>query len=393
MQMKISVNKEQIDKGIGRAVSIIPSRTGMAALRSLWLKAEDGKIHVMSSDGDIEFHGAYQAEVGTPGLVGIQGHVALDLLRKLPSGVMTFEQPEDGKDLTITTGRKSYKLPVSNAAWFQGVKEMPTEGIALWSGDVFLNNINVTSFCIEKDADNPALSGLQILPLPGGKVRFTGLNSFIFAISTVVNEDVANILPSKRGVLIQKGHLGAIKKWLNDYAGDIELSLSSQRLFLRKIDEEETVSAPIFGDSGFPDVTNALEMSKQTPDIFLSVDRIEFMEALERLKIFSDEPSPQAILNLGPKECEIASGESNNGAGKEIIECDYNGNIERIGFSAKNILEILGHFKSDTVNFFITGQISPCAIEGNDDPGYIVIVSPLNLSSESYYTEEPPAQE
>ena len=86
--MKLTVNKEQIIEGLLKAVAIIPAKAGAQYLRSIWLKADESGLSVMSTDANIEFTGCYQAEVAEPGLIGVQGRAFVDLVRQLPSGVL-----------------------------------------------------------------------------------------------------------------------------------------------------------------------------------------------------------------------------------------------------------------------------------------------------------------
>ena len=79
--MKLTVNKEQIIEGLQKAAAIIPAKAGAAYLRSIWLKAEEGSLAVMSTDANIEFTGRYPAEVGShrrtgPGFCGFGTPVA-----------------------------------------------------------------------------------------------------------------------------------------------------------------------------------------------------------------------------------------------------------------------------------------------------------------------------
>lgn len=385
--MKVVVNKEHIEKGVVRAVSIIPAKSGISAIRSLWIKAEGDKLNIMSSDGSMEFFGSYQADIAEEGLVGIQGHVFLDLMRKLPSGVLTLEKSEDSNVLIITTGRKKFTLPLSNASWFQEVEAMPAERIALWSGDKFLDCIERTEFCIEKETETPGLASLQILSLGNGTVRFTGANAFSFALYSIVNDDLSKILP-KDGILIQKIYLGGIKKWLLDYAGDMELCVKDKRLFLRKTDENEIVSLPLCSSPVFPSVEASLEKSMEKPDEYLAVDRKEFVSSLERVTIFSDEVTPVVKLDFLDGEFDIQSSGQEKGAGKETITCTYNGDIKDIRFQAKKLITVFEHFKSPTIKMNFPGNFSPCAIHGDDDEGYIVVISPVNPEREEYYTED-----
>ena len=77
--MYVVVFKEDVIEGLQKAANIIPAKTGAAYLRSIWLKAENGLLNVLSTDSNIEFRGQYTADVKEEGLAGVQGRAFVDL--------------------------------------------------------------------------------------------------------------------------------------------------------------------------------------------------------------------------------------------------------------------------------------------------------------------------
>ena len=115
--MKLKVSKDRIIDGLLKAAAIIPSKAGAAYLRSIWLKAEDGSLSIMSTDANIEFTGTYSAEVEEAGLVGVLGRSFVDLIKQLPKGDINLALDEKSTNIVITQGRKSYRLPVNGPEW------------------------------------------------------------------------------------------------------------------------------------------------------------------------------------------------------------------------------------------------------------------------------------
>ena len=158
--MKLSVNKEQIIEGLQKAAAIIPAKAGAAYLRSIWLKAEKGSLSIMATDANIEFTGRYPAEVKQPGLIGVQGRAFVDLVRQLPAGVLQLTLDESTGNLLLEQGRRTYKLPVSGAEWFQNFSEFPAESPVTWSGDFLQDVLDRVVFCIRDDDATDAITCL-----------------------------------------------------------------------------------------------------------------------------------------------------------------------------------------------------------------------------------------
>ena len=384
--MYLKVEKENIIEGLQKAASIIPSKTGAAYLRSIWLKAENGSLAVMSTDSNIEFCGSYPCEISSDGLVGVNGRSFTDLLRKLPQGTITLKLDEDTNNLLIEQGRRNYKLPVNENTWFQNFALFPEEGSVFWSGDFLQDIIDRISFCIGDEDTLEAIACLYMKPGENNNIDTCGLNGHQFAMVQFVNDDIYSLLPED-GMLIQKKYLNELKKWLGE--DEIELNQSDKRLYLRTADRRETFSLPL-SSYQYPDY-NAFMSRLGDEDVSkLTVDRKELLEAMDRLSIFNTETSRCTYFGLNSESSELALSALGQdiGTADEILEVDYKGNISKIAFPTKNLMEIINHYQSAKITLTLTGTEGPCGISGEDDPLYNVIIMPMKMVDDSYFSEE-----
>jgi len=382
--MKLTVNKEQIIEGLLKAAAIIPAKAGAQYLRSIWLKAEDGGLSVMSTDANIEFTGRYPAEVAKPGLIGVQGRAFVDLVRQLPTGVLHLTLDEASGNLLLEQGRRTYKLPVSGAEWFQNFSSFPTENAVTWSGDFLQDVLDKVSFCISDDDAMDAIACLCMKPRGNGRIDVCGLNGHQFALVSFTHDELAERLP-EAGMLIQKKYLQDIKKWLG--VDEIELNITDKRLYLRSLDGAEMLSLPRAAHE-YPDYN--IFMSKLASEEMhpMTLDRKETMEALGRILIFNTESDRCTYMDLTASEALLSAQGQDVGSANESLEVNYNGEIKRIAFPTRNLLDVLGHFVSAKVEMMLTGSEGPCGIRGNDDPDYTVIIMPMKVSETTYYSEE-----
>ncbi len=384
--MLVRINKEAVIEGLQKAAGIIPPRTGAAYLRSIWLNAENGKLQVFATDSNIEFCGSYAATVETAGLAGVQGRAFVDLLRKLPNGEITLrlEAKAGLQSLKVEQGKRRYTLPVSEPEWFQKFAEFPESKAVVWTADFLQDLIDRTAYCISDDDQSGAIACFYMKPLGEGKIDACGLNGHQFAQVRFVNDDLHGRLPSE-GILIQKKYLAEVKKWLG--TDEIELNLGDKRLYLRTADKKESMSLPLAYYS-YPDYTAFLTRLEGDANSVLILDRKEALEALDRLSIFNTENQRWVYFTLNPEEVTLSSQGQDVGTADEGLEARYTGDIPRIAFSTKNLLDVMGHFESPELTYTMTSQEGICCIKGEGDPDYLVIVMPMKIMDTTYYGEE-----
>lgn len=394
--MFLKVNRDEIIEGLQKSTNIIPVKTGAAFLRTIWLKSEEGGLRIMATDSNLEFCGTYPALIEQEGLAGIQGRAFYDLMRKLPSGEVVIKADPDGKNVLIEQGSRKYKLPVNDPSWFQSFSEFPEsseesgEGeneAVLWSGDFLHEIIEKVSFCVSDEDSMEAIACLYVNPVTrdGQKViEVCGLNGHQFAMFTFVDDAIHAMLPEE-GVLIQKKYLAELKKWLT--ADEIEMSLSEKRLFFRTADRKETFSLPL-SYYQYPNYQNFLSKLDEGEGSTLDVNREELMDSLERILIFNDESNRCAYFMFNPTELVLYTQGQEKGTGSESLEALFTGSLEKIAFPTRNLIDMLSHFESDKVTFTLTGTEAPCGINGPDDRDYLVIIMPMKIQEETYYSEE-----
>lgn len=338
----------------------------------------------MSTDANIEFTGRYPAEVSQPGLIGVQGRAFVDLVRQLPTGVLNLTLDEASGNLLLEQGRRVYKLPVSGSEWFQNFSEFPVENAVTWSGDFLQDVLDKVAFCISDDDAMDAIACLCMKPGENGHIDVCGLNGHQFALVSFTHDDLAARLPAE-GMLIQKKYLQDIKKWLG--ADEIELNITDKRLYLRSLDGAETLSLPRAAYE-YPDYNIFMGKLADEGVNSMTLDRKEGMDALGRILIFNTESDRCTYMDLSENEARLSAQGQDVGSASESLEVAYKGDIARIAFPTRNLLDVLGHFVSAKIDMLLTGTEGPCGIRGPEDPDYTVIIMPMKVSETTYYSEE-----
>lgn len=382
--MFVKVTRNDIIDGLQKSANIIPAKTGAAFLRTIWLSAENGALQIMSTDSSLEFVGKYRAEVVEGGLCGVQGRSFFDLIRKLPPGEIHLKLDPTTQNLLVTQGNRHYKLPTSDKNWFQPFAEFPQGENVMWSGDFLQELIDRVFFCISDEDTMEAMACMYFKPVEE-KIEVCGLNGHQFAQSAFLNDDIKGLLPPE-GILIQKKYVLELKKWLT--TDEIELAINQKRLFFRTQDQRETFSLPL-SYYNYPDYRNFVSKLDGTSVTILDADKAGLSEALDRIAIFNTDNNRCTYFQFDtPGEVVLQSQGQDTGAASESLEGTFAGDIKKIAFPTRDLMDILSHFHSTKVRFAMTGAEGPCGISGEDDQDYLVIVMPMKIVEETYYSEE-----
>jgi len=382
--MKIQIPKENILSGVQKAANIIPSKTGAAFLRTIWLQANGNRLQIMSTDSKMEFSGTYEANCQSSGLVGIQGRNFHELLRKLPSGEIQFRFDPENDALLLEQGKRKYKLPTYDATWFQHFHEFPRENAVMWTGAELKSLIERIAFCIADDnTENMHYLKLGPTGRDPGWIEACGLNGHQFALARFENAALADRL-GEQGVLVAKPYLLELRKWLDNE--EIYFNMNDKRLFFTNKNQTEHFSLPLNMDA-FPDYENFLSYFDEDNSV-MTVNKEELTEALNRLRIFNTETQQCSYFIFDNSELVIYSEGQETGEATESLQIEYNGDVEKIAFPTRDLIEILSHFESESVRFEFTNALGPCKISGQGDTGYFVITMPVDITEEVYYEDE-----
>jgi DNA polymerase-3 subunit beta len=381
--MYFIVYKEEIIEGLQRAANIIPQRTGAAYLRSIWLKAEQGRLELLSTDSNIEFRGSYAADVREEGLVGVQSRAFVELLRRLPEGQVSVKVDESSPLLHIEHGRRKYRLPVNDATWFQKFSDFPEEGAIVWSGGYFQEIIERISYCIG-DEGSDALACLFLKPAGDGRIEAAGMNGHQFAMIGFSHDDLGALLPPE-GILVQKKYLNELKKWLTD--DEIQVNISEKRFFVRSEKRSESLSLPL-SSYQYPDYAVFLSRLTGEDVSTLKMARTEAQEALLRIAIFNSDSNRCTYFDFSEKEAVLSASGQDLGSASESLDVEYSGTIPKIAFPTNNLLTILEHYASPELVLTLTGSEGPCGIRGKNDAEYLVIIMPMKIVDDVNFSEE-----
>lgn len=382
--MKFSIQREEILPALQQAAQISSVKTGAVYLRSTWLKAENDLLQIMATDSNIEFFGFFPPKISNEGLVGVNGRHLYDLIRKLYPGELLFEVDDEAKNLQIKQNKRKYTLPINENYWFQPLSVFPEENSVSLSGETLSTIIDKVFYSVSDDDTLQAFNCMLVKYAPDDqKIDFCGLNGHQLALCKLKHEGLRQLLPDQ-GILISRKYLTELKRMIPQK--EIELNILNNRLYCRSLDRKENFSLPL-SLYEYPDYNLLLAKHAAPNPSSMDVDKRIFMDALDRILIFNTENSICTFFEFHENIVQMDVQSEEKGQAKEFIDVSFQGDLKKIAFPTKDLIEILSHFESDQLHFHFTESDGPCFIEDNNDPDYKVLIMPMQITDDVVYTD------
>ena len=380
--MKLIFSKERVIAGLQRAVSVMPTKTGAACLRALWIRAKDGSVTFTATDANVEFTGTYPAEVLEEGLIGVNGQIFFGLISTCHNDIKLVHSENEGS-LHILHSNGTCKLPVMETNWYQEMKPFPEGNSIIFSGDMLREAIDKVSYGILDEASSNTYLNCLYINKRDKNIDICGLNGHLFTLFSIEHDNFSKIIPSE-GLLIQKNYLSQISRWLSKE--EIEFSFTDKQIFFRNSTSDREVLSVPRSISSFPNYFFFLEKVEHEGKNTILLNKNELKDALNRmLTVNTDvENCTDFSISEDGKYINCYAQSENSGEVIEKIYIKSESAVKHITFKTKELMSVLDHFHSKDIRFNITDEVGPCGIDGNGDQFYTVIIMPIQTVENTY---------
>ena len=124
---------------------------------------------------------------------------------------------------------------------------------------------------------------------------------------------------------------------------------------------------------------------KENPNV-LTIDRVQFLNSVKRVSIFSNKTTHQIRLRAAGAELNISAEDLDfSNKAEERLTCDYQGDDMQIGFNSRFLSEMLTNLTSDEIMLEMSmpnraGILTP--IDGLDEGETVtMLVMPVMLNN------------
>jgi DNA polymerase-3 subunit beta len=366
--MKFVCERSVLLKEISIAQEVILSKNAISILSNIYLEAHDNTLIIKSTDIKVNFETKVPVTVVEDGSTTVFGDKFLGILSRIPDGDVEFYQ-KDSKILIKTAKKKieyqkksiasdkfpEFPVPNADSAFELPVKE-------------FKEMVTQTVFAVSDDEIRYFMNGV-LFEKQENKFIMVGTDGRRLAyIETETGAEVKDF----SGVIIPPKILNIILKHSGD-EGLISISISDKIVFF-KFGAYQFSSVLIEGQ--FP---NYRRVIPETQTYSLVIDRLEMIEALNRVSLMVEQKSRRVYIEVKTGTIFVSSEGNDIGDAKEEISCKYEGEDVSIALNYRYIEEPLKVMDEKEIIVYFTEATRAITIKPLPEKNFFHIVMPMNV--------------
>ncbi|MBL6875185.1 MAG: DNA polymerase III subunit beta [Chitinophagales bacterium] len=371
--MRFVVSTTQLLKKLQMISGVISSNTVLPILEDFLFDIKDGKIKVFATDLETSMSTEIEAESKESGKIAIPAKILLDTLKTLPEQPLTFSFDEKNFGIEISSSTGKYKLAGENPEDFPKIPTAEDSSEVEIPSEILGRAITQTLFAVSNDELRPAMTGVYFQLQPDGMTFVsTDASKLVkYKRSDMVSKDPASFIVPKKALQLLKGSLPAedTQVVVSYNSSNAFFNFSNTKLICRLVDAK------------YPDYNAVIPVDN---DNLLTLNRIDFLNTLKRVSIFSNKTTYQCVLNISGTELKVSSQDLDfSNEAFERINCTYDGDDLEIAFNARFLIEMLGVLETDEIKIELSsatraGILVPGQVEEGEQ--LLMLVMPVMLN-------------
>lgn len=350
--MKFSVDVGVLRAAVGDAVPVTEKKTTMPILAAVLLVSDGkGNLDVVATDLDVSFSRRVAVNGATEGRGVVTGRALHEILRSLPSGVVTVEAVK-GQRLLVAAGGAEFRLAMHDAADFPEVKFNEAALDTSIAGAAFGALLGRVAYASCRDESRHNLCGVFIEKSETG-LRAVATDGHRLALAEA--DGKVGEWP-KKGLILGSKAVNLVRALVGEDGGDVAVGVTGSAVTVKA---GSTILSARLVEGSFPDYRQVVPEGGTR---IVTVGRDRLLSALQRVALVLNRDKSTVKLDVGDAEVTLRAGGDDVGEAKESLPVTVEGGGLCIGFNPRYLSDALGSFGSDDVRVEFKDDLSPAVL-------------------------------
>jgi DNA polymerase-3 subunit beta len=188
-----------------------------------------------------------------------------------------------------------------------------------------------------------------------------------------VNVDMPEGAADMPGIIVPRKAVGELRKLIDEYEGDVQVSLSDTKI---RFTFADVVLTSKLIDGTFPDYSRVIPEGN---DKNMEVDSKILAEAVDRVSTISSDKTRSVKLGMETGQLKLSVNSPEHGTATEELSVSYESDEMEIGFNSRYLLDILAQIEGDVVQVAFADAAAPTILKDLTDEGALYVLMPMRV--------------
>lgn len=340
--MKFVISSTELLSHLQAVSRVISSKNTLPILDNFLFKLSNKELEITASDLESTLITRIALEnASEEGSIAIPARILNDALKEFPEQPLTFEINLDNFAVVINSETGKFNIVGQNGSDFPQLPDLKDEQKISFklSSDVLLAGISNTIFATADDELRPVMNGIFIELSPD---NLTFVASDAHKLVRYRRTDAGT--ETESSFILPRKPASLLKNILPGESNEVIVEFDDKNAYFI-LEKYKLVSRLI--DGNYPSYTSVIPSDNPNK---LTIDRVEFYNALKRVSVFSNQASNLIKLKISGNQINISAQDLDfSVSAYERLNCQYDGEEMEIGFKSIFLIEILSNITSENV--------------------------------------------
>jgi DNA polymerase-3 subunit beta len=379
--LKLTVLKDYLNEAISHVSKAISSRNTIPILTGIKIDATSAGLILTASDTDISIQSHIPLQDGEISIVELhaKGSVVLpakffmEIIRKLPKQEVHIQVGEQFQT-TIRSGSSEIQIMGLDPEEYPLLPQIDEDRTIRIPSDLLKTMIRQTSFAVSTNETTPILTGV-LWTIAEGKLKFTACDRHRLATREASIEVDTSM--QFNNIVIAGRTLGELSKILPEQNTLIDIVIADNQVLFKM---NSILFYTRILDGTYPDTSKLIPQSYQTEMV---VSTKELADSIDRAYLLSREDKTNIVRMMMREDETIEVSSSSSELGKMTEEVNLHklkGELLKISFNSKYMLDALKIMDSDYIQIGFTGAMQPIIIKPEENASLLQLILPYRTT-------------
>ena len=368
--MKFTIEKNVILEALTNVTKALSQKITIPILNGIVMDLKKTGLELLASDSELTIKILIDAKeiknIEKEGKLVIQSRYILDIIRKMPNDIITFEAIDN--NIKIYTDTNEFVLGCYNLADYPSINIEKSKDQFSLKASTLKKIIKQTAYAMSTQEVKPILTGLNF-KINGEFLECVATDSYrlakkVIKLDKIVEKSVNIVIPGK-----SVNELSSIL--MGD--DDVEINLFNNKILFvyNNIMFQTTLLS-----GAYPDTSNFIPKEFS---YMVNVELNNMYDAIDRASIITLSKDKNIVkMSIDKNTMTIYGNGLDNGTTKETINIECNNKSELdVSFSSKYMLDALKVIDSNNILVQLNSDDKPIIINDVEDDSIVELILPI----------------